>query len=49
MLLNLMLGNVSPADSKGSISVAGDIDDTVMLTYPFFAINGSFTENLYGI
>ncbi|MDE6748854.1 MAG: ABC transporter ATP-binding protein/permease [Lachnospiraceae bacterium] len=49
MLLNLMLGNVSPADSNGSISVAGDIDDTVMLTYPFFAINGSFTENLYGI
>lgn len=49
MLLNLMLGNVSPEYSNGSISVAGDINDAVMLTYPFFAINGSFTENLYGI
>lgn len=49
MLLNLMLGNFSASYSKGSISVAGNIDDAVMLTYPFFAINGSFEENLYGI
>ena len=49
MLLNLMLGNVSTEYSKGYLSVAKDIDGTTMLTYPFFAINGSFADNLYGI
>lgn len=49
MLLNLILGNVSPAYSNGKISVAGDIDSTVMLTYPFFAVDGSFAENMYGV
>ena len=49
MLLNLMLGNVSPKESKGRLSVAKDMDAAAMLTYPFFAINGSFKDNLYGI
>lgn len=49
MLLNLMLGNVSVKNSKGHLSVAEDMDSTTMLTYPFFAVNGSFEDNLYGI
>ncbi len=49
MLLNLMLGNVSVNDSKGRISINKDMDEAAMLTYPFFAINGSFDDNLYGI
>ncbi|MDE7018939.1 MAG: ATP-binding cassette domain-containing protein, partial [Lachnospiraceae bacterium] len=47
--LNLMLGNVSVNDSKGRISINKDMDEAAMLTYPFFAINGSFDDNLYGI
>lgn len=49
MLLNLMLGNVSAEYSKGHISVDKNIDEAAMLTYPFFAINGSFADNLYGL
>lgn len=49
MLLNLMLGNISPEHSKGTFSLAQDIDDTAFLTYPFFAVNGSFDDNLFGI
>ncbi|MCM1039529.1 MAG: ABC transporter ATP-binding protein/permease [Ruminococcus sp.] len=49
MLLNLMLGNVSAKNSKGYLSVSKDMDAAAMLTYPFFAINGSFADNLYGI
>ena len=49
MLMNLMLGNVSAKNSKGTFSIADNMDETAMLTYPFFAVNGSFTENLYGI
>lgn len=49
MLLNLILGNVSAQNSKGHLAVAENINETAMLTYPFFAINGSFTDNLYGI
>ncbi len=49
MLLNLMLGNVSPEHSRGIFSLTRDIHDTAFLTYPFFAVNGSFDDNLFGI
>lgn len=49
MLLNLMLGNISPEYSKGTFSLAQDISDTAFLTYPFFAVDGSFDDNLFGI
>lgn len=49
MLLNLMLGNVSPEHSRGTFSLTRDIHETALLTYPFFAIDGSFDDNLFGI
>lgn len=49
MLFNLMLGNVSIKNSKGVFTVSKDMDCTAFLTYPFFAINGCFEDNLYGI
>lgn len=49
MLLNLMLGNVSPEHSRGIFSLTREIHDTAFLTYPFFAVNGSFDDNLFGI
>lgn len=48
MLLNLMLGNVSPKNSKGTLSLAENMDDTILLSYPTFAVNGTFEENLFG-
>lgn len=49
MLLNLMLGNVSCKNSEGKISLAKEMDKTAFLTYPFFAINGNFEDNLCDI
>lgn len=49
MLMNLMLGNISSEYSKGNFSVSQKINDTAFLTYPFFAIDGSFDDNLFGI
>jgi len=49
MLMNLMLGNISIQDSKGNFTVAQDIENTSFLTYPFFAVDGSFVDNLFGI
>lgn len=49
MLLNLMLGNISPEHSKGAFSLTHDIHNTALLTYPFFAVDGGFDDNLFGI
>ena len=49
MLLHLMLGNISPENCKGTFSLMQDINNTAFLTYPFFAIDGSFDDNLFGI
>ena len=49
MLMNLMLGNISPEYSRGTFSLPQNINDTAFLTYPFFAVDGSFDDNLFGI
>ena len=47
MLMNLILGNITPKNCKGTFSVAKDIDNTAFLTYPIFTVDGSFEDNLY--
>lgn len=49
MFLNFLLGNVDASFSKGDFHVSQDIDRTVMLTYPFFAVDGKLEDNLFGI
>ncbi len=47
MLMNLILGNITPQNCKGNFSVSKDIGNNTFLTYPIFTVDGSFVENLY--
>lgn len=49
MFLNFLLGYLSNDFSKGNYSLSDDVKKTVLLTYPFFAVNGSVEDNLFGI
>lgn len=47
MLMNLILGNITPQNCKGNFSVSKDIENNTFLTYPIFTVDGSFDDNLY--
>lgn len=47
MLMNLILGNITPQNCKGTFSVSKDIGNNAFLTYPIFTVDGSFEDNLY--
>lgn len=47
MLMNLILGNITPRNCTGNFSVSKDTGNTTFLTYPIFTVDGSFEDNLY--
>ena len=47
MLMNLILGNITPQNCKGSFRVSKDIGHNTFLTYPIFTVDGDFEDNLY--
>lgn len=50
MFLNMLLGNVDQKYRDGKFTLAEQIkESTTFLTYPFFAVDGSFADNLFGI